>query len=75
MAASGTLVQPLQQMVTRQARGPLTVLFAATVAVLLIVCVNLANVLLARHAGRRRDAAVRTALGAGRGVLVADGLD
>ncbi len=70
----GTLVQPLQQMVTRQARRPLTVLFAATVAVLLIVCVNLANVLLARHAGRRRDAAVRTALGAGRGVLVADGL-
>ena len=69
-----TVVQPLQQMVTRNVREPLTVLFAATVAVLLIVCVNLANLLLARHAGRRRDAAVRTALGAGRGTLVADGL-
>ena len=68
------LVQPLQQVVARHARGPLTVLFAATVAVLIIVCVNLANLLLARHAGRRRDAAIRTALGAGRGTLIAEGL-
>ena len=68
------VVEPLQQMVTRQTRAPLTVLFAATCAVLLIVCVNLANLLLARHTGRRRDDAVRTALGAGRGSLVADSL-
>lgn len=68
------LVQPLQQVVVRHARRPLTVLFIATVAVLVIVCVNLANLLLARHAGRRRDAAIRTALGARRGTLIADGL-
>ena len=68
------VVVPLQQMVTRQVRAPLTVLFATTCAVLLIVCVNLANLLLARHTGRRRDDAVRTALGAGRGSLVADSL-
>ena len=68
------VVVPLHQMVTRQTRAPLTVLFATTCAVLLIVCVNLANLLLARHTGRRRDDAVRTALGAGRGSLVADSL-
>ena len=68
------VVVQLQQMVTRQARTPLTVLFATTCAVVLIVCVNLANLLLARHTGRRRDDAVRTALGAGRGSLVADSL-
>jgi putative ABC transport system permease protein len=68
------VVQPLQQLITRNSREPLTVLFVATVAVLLIVCVNLANLLLARHAGRRRDSAVRTALGASRTTLVFDSL-
>ena len=68
------VVQPLQDVVVRQARGPLMVLLAATVAVLLIVCVNLANLLLARHAGRRREAAICTALGAGRRRLVTDSL-
>jgi hypothetical protein len=57
------VVQPLQAVIVRNARGPLLVLLAATAAVLLIVCVNLTNLLLARHAGRRRDAAIRTALG------------
>jgi predicted permease len=68
------LVQPLQDTIVRHARGPLVVLLAATAAVLLIVCVNLANLLLARHAGRRREASIRTALGAGRRRLVVDSL-
>ena len=63
-------VEPLHDMVVRHARGPLVVLLAATAAVLLIVCVNLANLMLARHAGRRRDQAIRTALGASRRALV-----
>jgi putative ABC transport system permease protein len=68
------LVLPLQALVVRNARAPLLALLSTTAALLLIVCVNLANLLLARHAGRRRDAAIRTALGAGRGTLIIESL-
>ncbi len=68
------LVVPLQAQVVRDARGPLLVLLSATIAILLIVCVNLTNLLLARHAGRRRDTAIRTALGAGQSALIAEAL-
>src|SRR5262249_6573633 len=68
------VARPLGEVVTARARGPLFVLLAATIVVLLIVCVNLTNLLLARHAARQRDAAIRAALGAGRRTLLGDAL-
>ncbi|MGH9454248.1 MAG: ABC transporter permease, partial [Terriglobia bacterium] len=61
---------PLKMYVTGRLRGPLMMLWFAVGAILLIVCVNLSNLLLARAATRSKEFALRSALGAGRMRLV-----
>jgi putative ABC transport system permease protein len=62
---------PLAESVVGRARGGLLLLLSAIAAVLLIACSNLANLSLTRTVGRLRDAAIRSALGAGRSRLIA----
>jgi predicted permease len=59
-------VRPMHEVLAEGSRAPVVMLGAATLAVLLIACVNIAALLLGRGAGRSREIATRMALGCGR---------
>jgi predicted permease len=65
------VVKPLREEMAGKTRAALVALLGASAALLMIACVNLANLLMSRGTARGREVAVRAALGAGRGRLIA----
>jgi len=66
----GVIAKPLLEDMVGGVKQPLYVLLAAVVCLLLIACLNLSNLLVARSAARRREMAIRSALGSGRLSLI-----